>query len=268
MNIYTGIDQVPSIECAVVSVGTFDGVHGAHRIILEEISRLAKSIGGQSVVITFSSHPRLLIDPDFDIKILTTQQEKNQLLQQIGIDNIVYLDFDQNIAKMSYVDFIDMLSSKMNIAKIAVGYDHSFGKNREGNFFKLNQLAKNHGFDVVEISKQFVGGKDVKSSLIRDAIKQGNILLANQLLGYDYKMELFICSIEEDRISLKMNNSEKLLPCDGIYPINIERNNYFLEIKNGELALLMNDLPLFAKQGEVFVVHFIGNNIKSNGKKI
>ena len=268
MNIYTGIDQVPSIECAVVSVGTFDGVHGAHRIILEEVSHLAKSISGQSVVVTFSSHPRLLIDPDFDIKILTTPQEKNQLFEQIGIDNVIYLDFDRNIAKMSYVDFIDMLSSKMNIAKIVVGYDHSFGKNREGNFLKLNQLAKTHGFDVVEISKQVVQGKDVKSSLIRNAIKQGDILLANQLLGYNYKMELSVYSIEKDNILLRMNHSEKLLPCDGIYTINIERNNYFLEIRNGELALLMNGLPSFVKEGEVFVAHFIGNNTQPNGKKI
>ncbi len=268
MNIYTDINQIPYIECGVVSVGTFDGVHEAHRIILKEVSSLAKSIKGQSVVITFASHPRLLIDPDFDIKVLTTQKEKNYLFEQIGIDNVIYLPFDWNIAKMSYMDFIDMLSSKIDITKIVVGYDHSFGKNREGNLSKLEQLAKNHSFDVVEISKQLVDGKDVKSSVIRNAIKQGEILLANQLLGSDYKMELIVCSVEQDKISLKANNQEKLLPCNGVYQINIERNNYSLEIKNGELAVLMSDLPFSAKQGEVFVVRFISNNTKSDEKKI
>lgn len=264
MNIYTGIDQVPFIERAVVSVGTFDGVHRAHRIILEEVSRLTKLSDGQSVAITFSSHPRMLIDPDFDIKILTTQQEKNQLLEQIGIDNIIYLNFDENIAKMPYVDFIDMLSSKMDIAKIVVGYDHSFGKNREGNLSKLKQLSENHIFNVIEVSKQTIDGMDVKSSVIRNEIKQGNMISANQLLGYNYKIELVVNSIEQNKISLKMNNPEKLLPENGIYPIKIQGNDYFLEIKNGKLALLMNDLPFFAKQGEVFVVQFIGNNTKSN----
>lgn len=268
MNIYTDINQIPYIKCGVISVGTFDGVHKAHRIILEEVSSLAKSIGGQSVVITFASHPRMLIDPDFDTKILTTQKEKNYLFEQIGIDNVIYLPFDWNIAKMSYIDFIDMLSSKIDITKIVVGYDHSFGKDREGNLSKLQQLAENHNFEVIEVSKQTVDGMDVKSSIIRDAIKKGDILSANCLLGYEYGMELVVFSIQQDRISLKMNNPEKLLPCDGVYPIEIKGESTLLEIKTGNLFLFKNNFSLKVKEGTVFVVKFIGNNIESTSLKI
>lgn len=268
MNIYTDINQIPYIKCGVISVGTFDGVHKAHRVILEEVSSLAKSIGGQSVVITFASHPRILIDPDFDIKILTTQREKNHLFEQIGIDNVIYLSFDWNIAKMSYADFIDMLSSKIDIAKIVVGYDHSFGKNREGNLSKLQRLTENHNFEVIEISKQTVDGMDVKSSVIRDAIKKGDILSANRLLGYEYGMELVVSSTQQDRISLQMNNPEKLLPSDGLYPIAIKGDFTLLEIKKGNLSLFKKKLFLKVKEGTVFVVKFIGYNIESTFSKI
>lgn len=268
MNIYTDINQIPYIEYGVVSVGTFDGVHKAHRIILEEVSSLAKSIGGQSVVITFISHPRILIDPDFDIKILTTQQEKNHLFEQIGIDNVIYLLFNWDIAKMSYVDFIAMLSSKIDIAKIVVGYDHSFGKNREGNLSKLQQLTGNHNFEVIEVPKQTIDGMDVKSSVIRNAIKKGDIFSANRLLGYEYGMELVVYSTQQDRISLKMNNSEKLLPCDGIYPIEIKGDSTLLEIKTGNISLFKNNLRCEPEIGTVFVVKFIGNKIESTFSKI
>ena len=267
MNIYNGISQIPHIECGVISVGTFDGVHLAHRTILEEVCRLAKSVNGQSIVITFASHPRLLIDPDFDIKILMTSDEKNFLLEKIGIDNVIYLNFNWEVAQMSYVDFMEMLSSKIDIAKIVVGYDHNFGKNREGNILSLQKMSERHGFDVVEIPKQTIDGMDVKSSAIRKALNNGDISSVNRLLGYNYSIKCIVWKIVQDTISLRMNNTEKILPKDGMYPIEIEGKATFLEIKSEKLCLIDKNLSFGMKKEDIFAIKFIGNNMEQISPK-
>ena len=268
MNIYNGINQFPCIERGVISVGTFDGVHLAHRAILEEVCRLAKSTNGQSTVITFFSHPRLLIDPDFDIKTLTTPDEKNALFEQIGIDNVMYLDFDWNIAKMSHIDFINMLSSKIEIAKMVVGYDHNFGKNRKGDISALRKMSEKYDFDVIEIPKQTMAAMDVKSSSIREKINCGKILVANSLLGYDYSVQCNVWEMAQEMITLKMKNPEKLLPKDGLYPVEIEEENRLLEIKSEKLCVIDKKMSFVMKKEDTFVVKFIGDNTELISTKI
>jgi len=189
MDKYHNIESMPFIENAVVTVGTFDGVHLAHRAILEKVVRLAKEIKGKSVVITFLSHPKKVIAPDFEDNVLLSMDKKNALLQKIGIEIVIYLDFNSMLAKTYYYDFIKSLVSKMKIRKMVVGYDHHFGKNKEGNIHTLKEISHLYGFEVIEIPKIEIDGMEISSSRIRELIKAGELNLANKLLGYKYIMK-------------------------------------------------------------------------------
>jgi len=186
MEIYHDIELMQFIGKAVVTVGTFDGIHLAHRAILDEVVRLAKEVAGKSVVVTFANHPRTVIDPDFQLKILTSTEEKNVFFQKIGIDIVVYANFTPTFAKIDYSDFIKFLISKIDIQKFVVGYNHNFGKNKEGNISNLEKMSLLHGFKVVKIPQQTIDGIKISSSRIREAINENNLDLANKLLGYNY----------------------------------------------------------------------------------
>ncbi len=233
---------MPFLEQAVITVGTFDGVHIAHRAILDKVLKSAKTINGMSTVISFASHPRRVIDPDFKLNILTSTEEKNKILQEIGIDTILYIDFTSAIAQTHYTEFIESLSAKIDIKKIVVGYDHNFGKNREGNIDNLRKLIPVYGFDVVEVPQQTIDGIEISSSSIRKAINNGNIKLANKLLGYDYLIETCISSFHEDYLIVNPINKDKILPPKGKYEIIIDNKNTFLEINNDLCILNKNRL--------------------------
>jgi riboflavin kinase/FMN adenylyltransferase len=178
---------MPFIGKAVITVGTFDGMHIAHCTILDEVVQLAKKLEGKSVVVTFANHPRTVIDTGFQIKILTLPEEKNIFFQKIGIDIVICIDFTPNFAKINYSDFIKSLVTKIDIRKFVVGYNHNFGMNQEGNSYNLKEMGVLYDFDVVEISQQTIDGIKISSSNIREAINAGNLNLANKLLGYNYE---------------------------------------------------------------------------------
>lgn len=223
---------MPFINQAVVTLGTFDGVHKAHCAILKQVCTLAENIKGKSTVISFASHPRKVIDPDFTLNILSTTKEKNNLLQQIGIENIVYIDFTASLAQTNYAEFVKLLTKKMEIKKIVLGYNHNFGKNKEGNINSLTELIPEYGFDIVEIPQQIVNNIKISSSNIRKAIKEGNFHLANSLLGYNYTIETVISSVNKDYITLMPINKEKILPEKGKYKVNIDNQTTLLEIND------------------------------------
>jgi riboflavin kinase/FMN adenylyltransferase len=169
---------------------------------------------------------------------------------------------------MSHIDFIGMLSSKIDIAKIVVGYDHNFGKNREGDSSALRKMSEQYDFDVIEIQKQTIDGMDVKSSSIRRKINCGEVFVANRLLGYDYSMQCKVWEIGQEMISLQMDNPEKLLPKDGLYLVEIERDKKFLEIKSKKICLIDKKMSFAIKKEDTFVVKFIGEKTELNTTKI
>jgi riboflavin kinase/FMN adenylyltransferase len=230
-----------------MAVGTFDGVHKAHRVVLDKLSQMAKSINGTSVVISFSSHPRKIINPDTSLNILTTQEEKNMLFQEIGIDTVIYIDFTQSMAAMSYLDFIQYLTQKIDITTIVVGYDHYFGKNKEGNISNLKKLTPLFGFEIVEIPQQTIDGIEISSSSIREAILNRNFKLVSQLLGRNYKLEAHPVSYMANYIALVPTNKDKILPPNGKYSVKIIDEITQIEIKE--------DNKLY--------VYFENNNISS-----
>lgn len=252
MNIYNDINSVSFLQRAVITVGTFDGVHKAHRVVLDQLSRIAKSINGTSVIMSFSSHPRKIINPDFPLNILTTQEEKNILFQKMGIDTLIYIDFTQSIAAMSYIDFIKYLTQKIDIKTIVVGYDHNFGKNKEGNIYNLKRLTPLFGFEIIEIPQQTIDGIEISSSSIRKAINNKNLTLANQLLGYNYQLEAHIISSTENGITIVSTNKDKILPPNGKYSVKIMDENAQIAIKD---------------DNEMYV-HFENNNNISLANKI
>jgi riboflavin kinase/FMN adenylyltransferase len=194
MQIVTKIQTFPKSLQSVVTVGIFDGVHIAHRLILDELKRKAKECSAVSVVITFDKHPCEVIAPERygkDVFLLTTLDEKIELFREIGIDYLVVLPFTKEFAKLSYSDFIEnIIVNYIQPKLILVGFNHNFGNSREGNFEKLQALAKKHHFETENFPEQhFADGEKVSSSEIRKLIQAGEIERANQMLGYACKVK-------------------------------------------------------------------------------
>jgi riboflavin kinase/FMN adenylyltransferase len=260
VKIYHNIDTLPFIQHAAIAVGTFDGVHQAHRVILNRVSQSAKDAGGQSVIISFSSHPRKLISADFQTGILTTQEEKNKLIAKEGIDNLLYFDFTQSVAAMHYRDFIEFLSRKIHIRTIVVGYNHNFGKNREGTIVNLRKIMSAYGFDVVEIGQQTSGEIVVSSSAVREAMNNGNLTMANQLLGYQYELQTEIVSYcDPNRLLVVPAVKEKIIPKDGTYPVEIDAQQTSLQILHRQLYLDIPHSLSRLKDNKFLIIKFLYN---------
>lgn len=215
---------------AIVTSGTFDGVHVGHREILSRIVKKAADQGGQSVVLTFWPHPRFVLRPhDAELKLLSTFEEKATLLDEIGIDYLVKIPFTRAFSELSSEDFIQsILVSALHTRKLVIGYDHRFGKNREGGFDYLLANGSKYGFDVEEISRQDIDHMAVSSTKIRTALAEGDLTLANEFLGRNYSITGFVK--DGDRIgrsigfptaNLEVPERFKLIPGDGAYAVTV-----------------------------------------------
>ena len=194
MQVVTNIQNFPKGLQTAVTVGVFDGVHIAHRLILDELKHKAKEHSAVSVVITFDKHPCEVIAPERygkEVFLLTTLDEKIELFREIGIDYLVVLPFTKEFAKLSYSEFIeDIIVKNLNPKLFLVGFNHNFGNNRDGNFEKLQELAKKHGFQAEIFQEKYFDGQKISSSEIRKLIQNGEIQRANQLLGHIKSYEL------------------------------------------------------------------------------
>ena len=188
MKIFRNIIEARNIPNAVVTIGTFDGVHLGHQAIFNKMKSLAQSIGGQTVVVTFSPHPRQVLNIDSShLRFITTPEEKLRKFEEFGIDNVVILPFTKEFSRTPSEVFIkDYIIDHIHPAYIVVGYDHHFGKNRMGDFELLNNLMKKYNFKVERVTAQDVENIAVSSTKIRNALAQGNVKSANRLLGYAY----------------------------------------------------------------------------------
>src|SRR5476649_2063759 len=177
MKIYHHIDEFSPVKNAVVTIGTFDGVHLGHRKILSRVKELADAAGGESVVLTFFPHPRMILHPgDESIKLINTINEKAELLEQLGVNHLIITPFSRDFSNQSAEDYIrDVLVNKIGTKKIVIGYDHRFGKDRQGSFSDLQRLGPIYNFDVVEIPEQDINEVAVSSTRIREALLSGGI---------------------------------------------------------------------------------------------
>ena len=190
MNVFRNIIEARNIPNAVVTIGTFDGVHLGHQAIFNKMKALAQSVVGQTVVVTFSPHPRQVLNIDSsNLRFLTMPEEKLKKFEEFGIDNVVIINFTKEFSRTPSEVFIkDYIIDHLKPAYIVVGYDHHFGKNRMGDFDLLSDLKKKYGFKVERIAAQDVEHIAISSTKIRNALAQGNVKSANRLLGYAYSV--------------------------------------------------------------------------------
>jgi riboflavin kinase/FMN adenylyltransferase len=230
MKIYHGIDDFVRLEYAVVTSGTFDGVHVGHQKILARLREVAAANNGETVVITYWPHPRLVLHPeDTTLQLLNTFEEKADLLKEQGIEHLIRIPFTREFSQLSSEEFIShILVRTIGTRKLVIGYDHHFGKNREGSFEQLKQNAPRYGFDVEEISRQDVDNVGVSSTKIRHALEIGDIDTATHFLGKPYTLTGRV--VIGDRIgrtlgyptaNLEIDTRNKLIPADGIYAVTV-----------------------------------------------
>ena len=190
MRIINNSIQARGIKNAVVTIGTFDGVHLGHQAIFKEMRRLAQEVGGETVVVTFHPHPRQVLSIGTEqLRFICSQEEKLQKFEEYGIDNVVIIPVPKEFAGTPSDVFIkDYIINHIHPAVIVVGYDHHFGKNRMGDYEMLNQLGEQYGFRTVQVGAQYVNDVAVSSTKIRNFLWTGNVKAANELLGYPYSV--------------------------------------------------------------------------------
>jgi len=211
----------------VVTIGNFDGVHLGHRKILAALTARSAEVGGEPVVITFSTHPRKILNPEMSIRILTTTEEKVNAIYHCGVTNIIILNFTLHMAQMPAIDFYhEILIGRLDARYLVIGYDHTFGKNREGNFSFLSELSSSSGLEAIRIEPEDRFGRPVSSTWIRSEIEQGNIRTANSLLGWRYLLTgRVVRGSGRGRLlgfptaNIEPLNRDKIIPGDGVYAI-------------------------------------------------
>ena len=234
MKIYHQLSDFHPPHYAVVTSGTFDGVHLGHQKILERIKELAAQKQGETVLLTYWPHPRVILKPeDQSLRLLTTLSEKVKLLEEMGLDHLIILPFTKELSQMSSEDFIrEILVAGIQTKTLVIGYDHKFGKNREGSFEYLQSHSHLFGFAIEEISRQDVDDLGVSSTKIRTALSQGDISTANKYLGRPYDLSGQVVkgqqigrSIGFPTANIQIADNYKLLPRDGAYAVYADVNS-------------------------------------------
>lgn len=228
MQVHFDINSLPAIKNAIVSQGTFDGVHLAHKKIIERLKQIASIKDGETVLITFEPHPRMVLFPDdHGLQLLSTLNEKIHLLEKAGIDHLIILPFTKEFSRQSSEQFIrTILVNKIKTNTLVIGYDHRFGKNREGSFEHLKESSSLYGFEVEEIPEQDIDDIAVSSTKIRNALLNNDIQTAQKYLGNSYSLEGKVVkgkqlgrTIGYPTANIEVENSFKLIPQDGVYAV-------------------------------------------------
>lgn len=228
------LDNAERIPNSVITVGTFDGVHAGHRAIIDTVVEKAEQRDARSVLVTFDPHPRDIINPGDDgIKLLTTLQERSEILEELGIDTMVVIPFDRDFSLLSSEEFVrDIIYSKIGVSEFVIGYDHQFGRNREGTIETIERLGGELGFEAYVVSKREVGEKTVSSTAIRNAISEGgNVEEAAKFLQRPYRLNGTVVhgdkrgkEIGFPTANIKPEHSRKIIPRDGVYAVRVRIN--------------------------------------------
>lgn len=242
MQVHRNPDSLPAFHHAIITLGTFDGVHLGHQKIIQQLKAVAEAENGETVLITFHPHPRKIVSSvPGDIRLLTTLDERIHLLESSGIDHLVIVPFDNKFSNLSADEFItEFLYRSFHPNTMIIGYDHRFGKGRKGDYQLLETYGERLGFAVKEISEELLNESIVSSTRIRNALLDHDTRTANELLGYPY---FFTGTVVEGNklgrtigyptANLHIESEEKLIPADGIYAceVRIEHNGEILHRK-------------------------------------
>ena len=224
----SGVNSLKMNSPSILTLGTFDGVHKGHQKILKKLNSEAKKNKLKSVVLTFFPHPRNVLNPISNLKLINTIKERTELFEKSGIDILITHPFDKNFSELSAEKFVkSILVDKLNIKKILIGYDHRFGKNRAAGIEDLKKFGLKYDFQVIEISVKEQNNVSISSTKIRKSIKDGNIKKAKSYLGYDFSLEGVVVkgnaigrTIGFPTANLKIKEDYKLIPKRGVYLIN------------------------------------------------
>jgi riboflavin kinase/FMN adenylyltransferase len=287
MRIYHSIDEFIPLKNAVVTIGTFDGVHIGHRKIISGIRDLARDSGGETVLLTFFPHPRMILHPeDESLKLINTINEKAELMEQLGIDHLIITPFSRDFSNQTAEDYIrDVLVNKIGTKKIVIGYDHRFGKDRQGGLDDLLRLGPVYGFDVIEIPEQDINDVAVSSTRIRAALLESNIELANEFLGYPFFITGTVTrgdqigrQIGYPTANIIIEERYKLIPGDGIFSVKVKvAGEYYKGMayigtrptlngvtRNIEVNIFDFDRDIYNQQIRMEFYHFIREDMKFN----
>ena len=231
MQVHRDIEKLPPFKNAVVTIGTFDGVHAGHRQIIDKLRSEALRVKGESVIITFHPHPRKVVSSTIlGVRLINTLDEKISLLRELGIDHVVVVPFTEAFANQSAEDYVrEFLVKRFHPHTIIIGYDHRFGRDRAGDYRLLEEKAGEFGFELKEIPRHLLENISISSTNIREAILQGRIEKANRLLGYEFFFSGTV--VDGDKLgrrlgyptaNLRVENEEKITPGNGIYAVYAE----------------------------------------------
>ncbi len=225
MKIFNHISECKNLKNPVLTLGMFDGIHIGHQAIIRQLNEIAEKENGESVLLTFEPHPRVILgNGDVDLQLLTTLEEKIDLLEKSGLENLILHPFTKEFSELCAEDFVkELLVNGIGIHTVLIGYDHHFGKNRQGNFEQLNEFSKKYNFQVVKIEEVKSDGNHISSTQIRNALMEGNVEFANEGLGRNYSLTGKV--IHGDKLGRTLGfptaNLEterfKLIPGNGVY---------------------------------------------------
>ena len=233
MKIWKHTDQF-AFTNPVLTIGIFDGVHVGHKYIMERLRSLAQTCNGESVVFTLWPHPRQVLNKDVEnLRYLSTFDEKILLLAKTGIDHLIVHEFTKEFAQLGSCDFIkDILVKKIGIKHLVIGYNHKFGRNREGDFQNLKECAETYNFSIEQLEAVKNGGEKISSTSIRDLLLKGRLDESNRYLGYDYFLQGRVTGgnrvgrqIGFPTANISPHDEHKLIPGDGVYAVNLESEN-------------------------------------------
>lgn len=286
MNVFNGLDNLPQFNNAVLTIGTYDGVHFGHQKIINRINTIAKEINGESILLTFYPHPRLFLHPDDNtLKLITTIDEKIELLKNLGLQNMVILPFSTALANLDAITYVEnILIRCFKPSYICIGYDHKFGKNRTGDYHLLNQLKEKYNYQLEEIPAQTVDEISVSSTKVRNALLSGDIKTANQYLAYPFKIKSKV--IHGNKVgrllgfptaNIEVADTHKLIPASGVYAVWVRIDGLLLKgalsigyretvFDNSELTIevfiLDFNQSIYDKSIELIFVEYIRPQIK------
>jgi len=228
VEVYQSIQNIKTIQNPILTLGMYDGVHIGHQTIIQQLNQIADEVDGESVLLTFDPHPRMVLQPHCDLKFIYTLDEKQQALAELGLNHLIIHPFTKEFSQLSSLEFVrDLLVHQIKIHTLVIGYDHHFGKNREGNFEQLEILSQQYGFNLVQIEAVDCHDIAVSSTKVRNALAEGNIAYVNEALGANYPLSGVV--VHGDKIgrtlgfptaNLKVDDL-KIIPSHGVYAVHV-----------------------------------------------
>ena len=271
MKIYKGVESFQRLSKAVVTTGTFDGVHLGHAKMLNKLVEIGQENQSETVLMTFFPHPRIVLFPDHDLKLINDIDENIELFKKYNIDHLIIQNFDKEFSRITSLDYIrDILIKKVGLKNLVIGFNHHFGRNREGSLENLSEYSDLYDFDIHQVDSYSIDKKSISSTKIRNAINLGDVQLANNYLGYSFTFSGIVSkgkgrgkAMGFPTANIILENKNKIIPKFGVYAVNILYNKIRYK---GMLNIGMN--PTFNNQEPSIEVHIFDFNKEIYGSKL